>query len=394
MYLCNMDQDMTKGKIKMTARTFQGLEEVLAKELEELGADDILISKRAVDFSGNLTLLYKANLALRTAIKIIMPIHYFKATTEEELYNAVKAMEWENYLSVNGSFVVDTAVKSEYFTHSKYVAYKTKDAIVDRFREKFGNRPSVNFDHPNLYIDVRISSDQCCISFNASGEPLFKRGYRQDTNEAPINECLAAGLVLLSGWRGEKDLLDPMCGSGTILTEAAMYAMNIAPNLNREEFGFRTWNDFDPKVFMEIKRELRSAKKSLTCKIKGSDIDARVIAKAMINIAAAGLDEDISIKKKDFFTYEKQEKSLIIITNPPYHERMKAEDIIEMYATIGDLLKQNFINCEAWIISSNIDALKQVGLKPTKRIPLVNGKLECRYMQFEMYEGTKKFLPQ
>ncbi len=389
-----MDESTTVAKIKFTARTFQGLEEVLAKELQTLGASDVVISKRAVDFSGDLKLLYKANLSLRTAIKLIMPIHYFSATTEEELYNAVKGMEWEKYLTVNGSFMVDTAVHSEYFNHSKYVAYKTKDAIVDRFREKFGSRPSVNFENPTLYIDVRISSDQCCVSFNTSGEPLFKRGYRQDTNEAPINECLAAGLVLLSGWHGEKDLLDPMCGSGTILTEAAMYAMNIAPNINRNDFGFKTLNDFDPKLLMEVKKDLRSQKKPLICKIKGSDIDSKVVNKAMSNIAAAGLDEDISLRTKDFFTYEKQEKSVVIITNPPYHERMKSADINEMYATIGDLLKQNFVNCEAWIISSNIDALKQVGLKPTIRIPLVNGKLECRYMQFEMYEGTRKFIPQ
>jgi putative N6-adenine-specific DNA methylase len=389
-----MDEALKSEKMKFTARTFQGLEPVLAKELDHIGATDIVISKRAVDFTGDMKLLYTANLMLRTAIKIIMPIHYFTASTEEELYNAVKAIEWEKYMTVNSTFMIDTAVNSEFFNHSKYVAYKAKDAIVDRFREKFGSRPSVNFENPTLYIDVRISTDQCCISFNASGAPLFKRGYRQDTNEAPINECLAAGLVLLSGWQGDKDLLDPMCGSGTILIEAAMYAMNMAPNISRNDFGFKTWNDFDPKLLMEVKRALRASKKALTCKIKGSDIDSKVISKAMVNISNAGLDEDISIRTKDFFTYEKQEKSVVLITNPPYHERMKSADINEMYATIGDLLKQHFINCEAWIISSNIDALKQVGLKPTIRIPLVNGKLECRFMQFEMYEGTRKYIPE
>ncbi len=379
-----------KNNIALTARTFQGLEEVLAKELEQLGAKDINISKRAVEFTGDQKLLYLSNLALRTAIKIIMPIKSFTAKDETTFYNEVKAIEWEKYLSTSSTFMVETAVKSEYFTHSQYVAYKTKDAIVDRFREKFKDRPSVNLVSPNIYVDVRISSENCVISLNTSGEPLFKRGYRKDTNEAPINEVLAAGMILLSEWDGQSDLLDPMCGSGTILCEAAMIATNTPPNLNRNEFGFKTWFDFDPRLLMEIRKELRGKRRVATCKIKGTDIDSRVLDKAYTNIENAGVDDIVILKQRNFFEHEKQEAPVFIITNPPYQERMRIEDIETFYKNIGDTLKQKFTQATAWLISSNEDAIKNIGLKASRRIPLFNGKLECRFLKYEIYEGTKK----
>ncbi|MEI6312531.1 MAG: THUMP domain-containing protein [Bacteroidota bacterium] len=379
-----------KNNIALTARTFQGLEEVLAKELEQIGARNIAISKRAVEFEGDQKLLYTANMALRTAIKIIMPIKSFEAKDETTFYNEVKAIEWEKYLSTSSTFMVETAVKSEYFTHSQYVAYKTKDAIVDRFREKFKDRPSVNLVAPNLYVDVRISSEICVISLNSSGEPLFKRGYRKDTNEAPINEVLAAGMVLLSEWDGQSDLLDPMCGSGTILCEAAMIASNTAPNLNRNEFGFKTWFDYDPRLLMEIRKELRSKRREVTCKIRGTDIDKRVLDKAFINIENAGVDDFVILKQRDFFEHEKQDTPVFIITNPPYQERMRIEDIEEFYKKMGDTFKQKFTQATAWLISSNENAVKSIGLKASRRIPLFNGKLECRFLKYEMYEGTKK----
>ena len=379
-----------KHKIHLTARTFQGLEEVLAQELESIGAKEINISKRAVEFVGDQKLLYTANLALRTAIKIIMPIKAFEAKDEETFYKEIKDIEWEKYLSTSSTFMVETAVKSEYFTHSQYVAYKTKDAIVDRFREKYKDRPSVNLNYPNLYIDIRISSENCVVSLNTSGDPLFKRGYRLETNEAPINEVLAAGMVLLSDWDMKMDFLDPMCGSGTILCEAAMIATNTAPNLKRDDFAFKTWFDFDPRLLMEVRKELRAKRIDATCKIRGTDIDKRVLDKASINIEKAGMDHIMLLKQKDFFEYEKQEKPVFIITNPPYQERMHIEDVEDFYKSIGDTFKQKFTDATAWLISSNENAMKSIGLKTSRKIPLFNGKLECRFVKYELYEGTRK----
>lgn len=379
-----------KENIFLIARTFQGLEEVLANELEQLGVRNIALSKRAVTFTGTIKQLYKANIALRSALKIVMPIATFDAKNEHTFYDQVKAIAWEKYMSVSSTFMVETAVKSDYFTHSQYIAYKTKDAIVDRFREKYKDRPSVNLINPNLYIDVRISSEKCVISLNSSGDPLFKRGYRKDTNEAPLNEVLAAGMLLLSEWDGTTDFFDPMCGSGTIVCEAALVATNTAPNLLRNEFGFKTWNDFDPRLFMDVKKELRSVRKQPICKLRGYDIDAGVMEKAAINMEAAGIDDYVILKKRDFFECERFDAPVFIITNPPYDTRLRVDDIEAFYKKIGDTFKQKFTQATAWIISANEQAVKKIGLKASRRIPLFNGKLECRFLKYEIYEGSKK----
>jgi putative N6-adenine-specific DNA methylase len=381
---------MSEQILSLTARTFFGLEAILAKELEEIGATEIAVSKRAVTFQGSLETLYRANLCLRTALKVILPIHQFNAMNEQELYDGVKSIDWSKYLEANGSFMVETAVQSEHFSHSKYVAYKAKDAIVDQFREKFGSRPSVDLESPNLYIDVRISSDIVVVSLNSSGEPLYKRGYRSEQNEAPLNEALAAGMIMSTGWHGERDLVDTMCGSGTIPIEAAMIASHMAPNLLREDFAFKSWNDFDPKLLLEIKKELRAKIVSPSCKIHGYDINANTVAAAMIHAENAKVDDRIVLKTKDMFNSAAPFPGGLLIFNPPYQLRLRTENIEDFYKQIGDALKKNYAGYEAWLLSANFIAMKNIGLKTSAKVILYNGPLECRFIKFELYEGSKR----
>ncbi len=375
---------------KMLAKTLYGFEELLAQELRQLGASEVETGTRNVSFFGDTGFMYKANLCCRTAIKILKPITSFNVFTEDDLYKKVYNIPWEEYMDVKGSLAVDATVFSKQFTHSKYIALKTKDAIVDRFRDKEGIRPDVDLDHPTLRINVHIDRNICTISLDSSGQSLHKRGYKVASTIAPINEVLAAGMILLSGWNGQCDLLDPMCGGGTILTEAAMIACNIPPNLNREEFGFENWLDFDVDLYELIEASALKKIKDFHFKIYGSDKDASVISKAKENIKSANLQEFISVKEQDFFTSRKEiDKAIYLIFNPPYDERLQVDAEV-LYASIGSTLKHGYPGTQAWMISSNMEALKHVGLRPSKRIKLYNGKLESKFVRYEMYEGSKK----
>ena len=374
----------------MVAKTLFGLEEILAKELLQLGAQDIEKGIRSVSFSGDKGFMYKANLGLRTAIKILKPIKTFRIHNEEALYNEVKKIAWENYVKPTGSLAVDATVHSETFTHSKFIALKTKDAIVDRFREITGERPNVDLRFPDLKINVHIDRHLCTLSLDTSGESLHKRGYKQDTNIAPINEVLAAGLLLLSGWDGQSDFLDPMCGSGTILIEAAMIACNIPPNLMRKEFAFERWQDWDVDLFETIEESLLKKTRDFQYTIKGYDKAPSAIRKAKQNVKHAHLDEFINISHEDFFTTQKTAESpLHILFNPPYGERLEI-DMEAFYKAIGDTLKQGYPNTQAWFITSNLEALKHVGLRPSRKIKVFNAKLESRLVKYDIYAGSKK----
>jgi len=374
---------------KMLAKTLYGLEEILAQELRKLGASRIEVGTRNVTFEGDLGFMYKANLCCRTAIKILKPITSFNVFTEEDIYKKVYAIPWENYMDVNGSLAVDATVFSKQFTHSKYIALKTKDAIVDRFRDKEGSRPDVDLDHPTLRVNIHIDRNICTLSLDSSGESLHKRGYKVANTMAPINEVLASGMIMLSGWNGQCDFLDPMCGGGTILTEAAMIACNIPPNLNREEFGFENWPDFDVDLY-EIENAALKKIREFHFKIKGFDNDAYVLSKAKENIKSANLQEFISVKKQDFFESEKEtEGPMFIVFNPPYDERLQV-DAEKLYASIGATLKHRYPGTQAWMITSNMEALKHVGLRPSRKIRLYNGKLESKFVRYEMYEGSRK----
>ncbi len=375
----------------MLAKTLFGLEDLLAEELRKLGASNIEKGTRNVSFEGDRGFMYKANLCCRTAIKVLKPISAFNVFTEEDLYKKVYEIPWENYMDANGSLAVDATVFSKKFTHSKYISLKTKDAIVDRFRDKEGERPNVDLDHPTLRINVHIDRNICTVSLDSSGRSLHKRGYKVENTFAPINEVLAAGMVMLAGWNGQCDLLDPMCGGGTILTEAAMIACNIPPNLNREEFGFETWKDFDVDLFELIEASALKKIKDFHFKIYGFDKDTVSAQKARNNVKSANLQDFVEIETQDFFETKKEgDRYLYLVFNPPYDERLSISNVSDFYASIGTTLKHGYPGSQAWMISSNMEALKSVGLRPSRRIKLFNGKLESKFVRYDMYQGSKK----
>lgn len=376
---------------KMVAKTLYGLETLLAQELRQLGASEIEEGRRNVSFEGDTGFMYKANLCCRTAIKILKPIASFNVFTEEDIYKKVYAIAWEKYMEAKGSLAVDATVYSEKFTHSKYIALKTKDAIVDRFRDREGVRPDVDLDHPTLRINIHIDRNICTVSLDSSGQSLHKRGYKTETTIAPINEVLAAGMILLSGWTGQCDFMDPMCGSGTIIAEAAMIACNIPPNLNKDEFGFETWPDFDVDLYELIENAALKKIKDFHFKIYASDKDVIALKKAKQNIKNANLDDFITFEQANFFDSEKQQdRPLYMIFNPPYDERISISDIEDFYSSIGNTLKRGYPDTQAWLITSSMEALKCVGLRPSRRIKLYNGQLESKFVRYDIYKGSKK----
>ncbi|MDT0650623.1 THUMP domain-containing class I SAM-dependent RNA methyltransferase [Autumnicola edwardsiae] len=378
------------NNFKMIAKTMFGFEPLLAKELRELGAMDIKEGTRNVSFTGDNGFMYKANLCLRTAIKVLKPYKSFKIYSEEDLYKSIYALPWEEFMDVDDTLAIDATVHSETFTHSKYISLKTKDAIVDRFRDKFGKRPDVDLDFPTLRLNIHIEQNFCDVSFDSSGQSLHKRGYKTATNIAPINEVLAAGMLLQSGWNGQSDFLDPMCGSGTLLIEAAMIACNIPPNLNRKEFAFERWKDWDADLFEKIEESVLKKVREFHFTIKGYDTSPSAVHKAIDNVENANLSEFIKVERQDFFESEKEnDRHLHMVFNPPYGERLEI-DMPAFYKRIGDTLKQNYPGTQAWFITSNLEAIKNVGLRPSRKIKMYNGALESRLLKYEIYEGTKK----
>ncbi len=375
----------------MIAKTVSGLEDVLARELELLGAQQVKTVNRGVSFYGDKKLLYQANYLCRTTLRLLMPIAVFKAADEQELYNGIYAIDWSEYLDVSGTFAVSGVTSYSNITHSKYLALKTKDAIADQFRDKFGRRPNVKVDNPDLAINVRVFRNECTVSIDSSGDSLHKRGYRVATGPAPISEVLAAGMVLLSGWDGTTHLIDPMCGSGTIPIEAGLIAFNIPPGAFREEYSFKHWNNFDAGLWEDVKQEADQKRlKEIKGSITGSDWSGRVLQTARDNVRSAGLEHLINIKMDFLSDAKPPEGKGVMITNPPYGERIKPDDIQKLYSEIGDALKRNFTGYSAWIISSHKEAMKHVGLRPSQNLTVFNGPLECRLSCFEMYEGSRK----
>ncbi len=379
-----------ENDFKMVAKTFFGFEEILTRELQQLGAKDVKAGVRMVSFTGDKGFMYKANIALRTALKILKPIAEFRATNADQLYRGVSKIDWSGFLSVDQSFLIDATVKSEHFNHSEFVAQKCKDAIVDQFRAKTQRRPSIDKQHPDLRINVHIGQEYCTVSLDSSGASLHHRGYRSATNIAPINEVLAAGMLLLSGWDGKSDFLDPMCGSGTLLIEAAMIACQIPANINRREFAFEKWMDWDADLFETIANGLLSRTREFHYQIHGYDKAPSAIVKARENIRGANLEDYINVFERNFFDSEKENPGpLHMVFNPPYGERLEV-DLERFYREIGDTLKGGYANTQAWLITANLEALKFVGLKPSRKIKLFNGSLEARLVRYDMYEGSRK----
>jgi putative N6-adenine-specific DNA methylase len=373
-------------EFEMIAKTFQGLETVLATELIDLGANNIQIGRRMVSFTGDKELLYRANFQLRTAIKILKPIKHFRATSADEVYSAVQEIDWTEYLTYETTFAVDSVVFSTEFRHSKFVAYKVKDAIVDQMREKTGERPNISVTNPDLQLHIHIAEYDCTLSLDSSGESLHRRGYRQESVEAPLNEVLAAGIIMLTGWKGQCDLIDPMCGSGTIPIEAALIARGIAPGVYRKEYAFEKWSDFDQELFDRIYED-DSNEHPFEHHIYGYDINHNAVNIATNNVKAAGLSKEITIAQQDFANFTQPFEKSILITNPPYGERISAPDLLGLYKMIGNKLKHEFTGNEAWVLSYREECFDQIGLKPSLRTPLYNGSLECEVRKYQMFSG-------
>lgn len=379
-----------ENNFAMVAKTFFGFEEILARELQQLGAQRVEAGVRMVSFIGDKGFMYKANLALRTALKILKPIHKFRAFNEASLYKGIQMIDWSEFIDANRTFVIDATVHSDHFKHSEFVAQKCKDAIVDQFRNKTGQRPSVDKNHPDLRINIHIGREDCNVSLDTSGASLHHRGYRTATNIAPINEVLAAGMLLLSGWDGRSDFLDPMCGSGTILAEAAMIACNVPANINRKEFAFEKWKDWDNELFDMIVNSLLKKTREFHYAIVGYDKAPSAVMKAKDNIRNANLDDYVKIYERNFFDTQKENTGpLHMVFNPPYGERLDIQ-LERFYRELGDTLKNSYPNTNAWFITANLEALKYVGLKPSRKIKLFNGSLEARLVKYEMYEGSRK----
>jgi len=375
-------------EFEMIAKTFKGLEEVLAYELVNLGANNVEIQRRAVKFTGDKALMYKANLHLRTASRVLKPIHTFDAKNADEVYDEVKKLNWTDYMAVDTTFAIDSTVYSEEFRHSKFVSYRVKDAIVDWFKESTGDRPSVRIDNPQLMLNIHIAEHHCTLSLDSSGDSLHKRGYRISQNEAPLNEALAAGMLIMAGWNGQSNFLDPMCGSGTLLIEAALIALNIPPGIYRSSFGFEKWKDFDSELFDSLYND-DSAERKFDFKIYGSDISQRAIQISEQNIKSAGLMKNIELQVKSIKDLEAPAENCLIVTNPPYGERITSDDIFGLYAALGTTIKHKFPGTSCWVISSHEECLDKIGLKPTERIKLLNGTLDCWYNRYDIFTGKR-----
>lgn len=388
--------------MELIAKTFQGLESLLAQELTELGADDIQIGRRMVTFTGDKEMLYRANFCLRTAIRILKPIKHFKARSADDVYEAVKGIDWSQYLTPQTTFAVDSVVFSNEFRHSKFVAYKVKDAIADQFREQTGTRPNVSISNPDIRLHIHISDYDATLALDSSGESLHRRGYRQESVAAPLNEVLAAGIIMMTGWHGECDLLDPFCGSGTFCIEAALIARGIAPGVFRESYAFEKWPDFDRDLFEKIYND-DSSEREFTHHIYGRDIDPKAVGIARRNVKAASLTKEITIDIADFRETpligqldnvqsdnsegEQEFSRPLIVTNPPYGERISTPDILGLYKTIGQRLKREHTGGEAWILSLHEECFEQIGLRPSLKTPLYNGSLECELRKYVMFDG-------
>ena len=382
-----------RREFQMLAKTFKGLEEVLAKELVELGANNVQIERRAVSFTGDKRMLYMANFCLRTASRILVPIAQFKAKHTDDIYEQVKQIDWSEYMTTKMTFQIDATVYSDHFRHSQFVTYRVKDAIVDWWMERGGVRPSVKLTNPDLYLNVHIGGDIVTVSLDSSGESLHKRGYRVANTQAPINEALAAGMLLLAGWNGQGDFYDPMCGSGTLLIEAALIARNIAPGIYRKGFAFEKWANFDADLFEDVYSD-DSREREFTHKIYGSDAGFYAMQTAMKNVESAGLQRDIEVKQirvQELRLTEKDTDGALVMINPPYGERLAQDkDVMNLYKDMGTALKHQFSGATAWIISSNDEALKCIGLRPAKRVRLVNGDLDCWFNQYVLFKGDHK----
>ena len=376
-------------EFELIAKTFMGLEPVLAQELTQMGANNVQIGRRMVSFTGDKEMMYRANFQLHTAIRILKPISHFKARSAEDVYEAVKKIDWSKYILDGKTFSVDSVVYSEEFRNSRFVTYKVKDAIVDQFREATGSRPNISVSNPDIRLHIHIADEDATLCLDSSGESLHRRGYRQESVEAPLNEVLAAGMILMTGWKGDCDFIDPMCGSGTLLIEAALIARNINPGVFRKEFAFEKWPDFDRDLFDAIYND-DTQEREFAHHIYGYDVDMKAVNTARLNVRAAGLTKDITVEQADFKDFTKPENKSIIVTNPPYGERISTPNLLATYKMIGERFKHQFMGNDAWVLSYREECFDQIGLKPSIKIPVFNGSLECEFRKYTIFDGKMR----
>ena len=386
MQIQRYNLNMMTDKFDMVAKTFLGLEGVLADELRALGAEDVVEGNRVVAFKGDKEMLYRANFACRTAVRVLKPFLKLHSSSADDLYEQLKDFDWEQLMTVKTTFAIDATVYSEDFNNSRFVTYRVKDAIADYFNDKYGKRPSIRLTNPDIRLDVHIAGREVTLSLDSSGDPLFKRGWRVAQTDAPINEVLAAGIILLSGWDGKTDLIDPMCGSGTFLIEAALIGANIAPGVYRDHYAFQQWPDYDADLFEKVYND-DSAEREFTHKIYGSDIEGKAIAIARANVKNAGLNKYIELERRDFNDIELVPEGGTLISNPPYGERLNVEDIEELYREMGFKFKHTFKGYNIWLICNNEELHHKVGLKPSVRYKLNNGGLDCELLQYVIFDG-------
>ena len=376
-------------EFELIAKTFMGLEPVLAQELTQMGANNVQIGRRMVSFTGDKEMMYRANFQLHTAIRILKPISHFKARSAEDVYESVKKIDWSKYILDGKTFSVDSVVYSEEFRNSRFVTYKVKDAIVDQFREATGSRPNISVSNPDIRLHIHIADEDATLCLDSSGESLHRRGYRQESVEAPLNEVLAAGMILMTGWKGDCDFIDPMCGSGTLLIEAALIARNINPGVFRKEFAFEKWLDFDQDLFDAIYND-DTQEREFAHHIYGYDVDMKAVNTARLNVRAAGLTKDITVEQADFKDFTKPENKSIIVTNPPYGERISTPNLLATYKMIGERFKHQFMGNDAWVLSYREECFDQIGLKPSIKIPVFNGSLECEFRKYTIFDGKMR----
>ena len=385
-----MEQNKQVGaqatEFELIAKTFMGLEPVLAQELKELGAKEVKEGRRMVSFLGDNEMMYRANFQLHTAVRILKPIKHFKARSADDVYDEIKRVDWNQYILAGKTFSVDSVVYSDEFRNSRFVTYKVKDAIVDQFREKTGERPNISITNPDIRLHIHIAEDDATLCLDSSGESLHRRGYRQESVAAPINEVLAAGIILQTGWRGECDFIDPMCGSGTFLIEAALIAHNMSPGIFRKEFAFEKWPDFDQELFDKVYND-DSKEREFKHHIYGYDVDIKAVNTARMNVRAAGLTNDITVEQQDFKDFKQPKEKSIMVMNPPYGERISTNNLFGTYKMIGERLKHQFTGNDAWILSYREECFEQIGLKPSIKIPLFNGSLECELRKYSLFDG-------
>ena len=376
-------------EFELIAKTFMGLEPVLAQELTQLGANNVQIGRRMVSFTGDKEMMYRANFQLHTAIRILKPIRHFKAGSADDVYEEVKKIDWSKYIEKGKTFSVDSVVYSDEFRNSRFVTYKVKDAIVDQFRENTGDRPNISVSNPDIRLNIHIAEDKATLSLDSSGESLHRRGYRQESVEATLNEVLAAGMILMTGWKGDTDFIDPMCGSGTLLVEAALIAHNMSPGIFRKEFAFERWTDFDQELFDQIYND-DSQEREFKHHIYGYDVDIKAVNTARMNVRAAGLTSDITVEEADFKDFKRPTEKSILVCNPPYGERISTPNLLGTYKMIGERLKHEFMGNDAWILSYREECFEQIGLKPSIKIPVYNGSLECEFRKYAIFDGKMK----